>query len=242
MAEAHDRLGPYRLLRPLGEGASGTVWLAEQAEPRRDVAIKLLRDGSSAMRLRFAREAQLLAMLEHPGIARLYAADVADGPRGPQPFLAMEYLPGPNLMRHAASLPLRERISLLALVCRAVHHAHSRGVIHRDLKPANILIDAYGHPKVLDFGIAHLIAGADSPDGMTRHGEVLGTLPYMSWEQIGGAAGARDPRCDVFALGVIGYELVCGQRPWPAPPEPGLAAVLQQRRQPPPLYYLTLLI
>lgn len=235
MPEPHDTLGPYTLLRRLGEGASGTVWLAEQAEPRREVAIKLLHDGSSAMRARFAREAQLLAMLEHPGIARLYAADVADGPNGLQPFLAMEVLPGPNLMHHGRTLPLRERVALLATVCRAVHHAHSRGVIHRDLKPANILIDSYGQPKVLDFGIAHLMAGDGRNDGsVTRHGEVLGTLPYMSWEQIGGAAGARDPRCDVFALGVIGYELVCGERPWPEPAQPGLAAVLEQRRQPPP--------
>lgn len=225
-------VGPFRLIRRLGEGASGTVWLAEQAEPRREVAVKLLHDASCAMRARFAREAQLLAMLEHPGIARLYAAEIAEGAQGPRPYIAMEWLPGPNLLRHAWPLPLRARIALLVAVCRAVHYAHSRGVIHRDLKPANILVDAHGQPKVLDFGIAHLL----TPDGSstTRHGEVLGTLPYMSWEQIGGAAGARDPRCDVFALGVIGYELVCGERPWGEPPEPGLAAALEQRRQAPP--------
>ncbi len=229
------KLGAYTLLRRLGEGASGTVWLATQAEPQREVAIKLLHEGSRSMRARFAREAQLLAMLEHPGIARLYAADIADGPEGPQPYLAMEYLPGRNLLLHARDLPLRSRIGLLVTVCRAVHHAHSRGVIHRDLKPANILVDAFGTPKVLDFGIAHLMDAADGRDGgVTRHGEVLGTLPYMSWEQIGGAAGARDPRCDVFALGVIGYELVCGQRPWGDPAAAGLAAVLEQRRLPPP--------
>lgn len=235
MSEQPLKLGAYTLLRRLGEGASGTVWLAEQAAPRREVAIKLLHDGSSAMRARFAREAQLLAMLEHPGIARLYAAEVVDGPHGPQPYLAMEYLSGPNLLQYARRLPLRERIGLLAAVCRAVHHAHSRGVIHRDLKPTNILVDAFGTPKVLDFGIAHLMADDEGRDGsVTRHGEVLGTLPYMSWEQIGGAVGARDLRCDVFALGVIGYELVSGQRPWGEPPKPGLAAVLEQRRLPPP--------
>jgi len=225
-------IGPYRVIRLLGDGASGRVVLAEQSSPARQVALKLLRGiaTTSDTRLRFAREARLLALLEHPGIARLYAADVAETSSGPQPFLAMEYVPGADLLTHARALPLRDKLALLAAVCKAVHFAHTRGVIHRDLKPANILVDAHGEPKVLDFGIAHVI----DPDGetlLTRAGEVLGTLPYMSWEQLGGEAASLDPRSDVFALGVIGYELLAGERPYPQPASASLTAVLEQRRK-----------
>lgn len=225
-------IGPYKIIKLLGDGASGRVVLAEQSSPARQVALKLLRGIATTgdARARFAREAKLLALLEHPGIAHLYAADVADTPSGPQPYLAMEYVPGADLLTHARALPLREKLALLASVCKAVHFAHTRGVIHRDLKPANILVDAHGAPKVLDFGIAHVI----DPDGetlLTRAGEVLGTLPYMSWEQLGGEAASLDPRSDVFALGVIGYELLAGERPYPQPASSSLTAVLEQRRK-----------
>ena len=225
-------IGPYKIIKLLGDGASGRVVLAEQSSPARQVALKLLRGiaTTSDSRARFAREAKLLALLEHPGIAHLYAADVADTPSGPQPYLAMEYVPGADLLSHARALPLRDKLALLAAVCKAVHFAHTRGVIHRDLKPANILVDAHGAPKVLDFGIAHVI----DPDGetlLTRAGEVLGTLPYMSWEQLGGEAASLDPRSDVFALGVIGYELLAGERPYPQPASASLTAVLEQRRK-----------
>ena len=227
-----EQIGPYRVERLLGEGAMGRVVLARQAQPERAVALKLLSGAAAGadVRARFAREARLLALLEHPNIARLYAADVADTPLGQQPWLAMEYVPGADLLQHARGLPLRERIALLATVCKAVHFAHTRGVIHRDLKPANLLVDAHGQPKVLDFGIAHVV-GADDHTSLTRAGEVLGTLPYMSWEQLGGEAAALDPRSDVFALGVIGYELVAGTRPYPSLATPSLTAVLEQRRR-----------
>lgn len=230
---APQYLGPYRLIRVLGEGASGTVWLAEQQDPQRSVALKLLRLQGDDMRARFAREARLLAQLEHPGIARLYAADVIDTPAGPQPYLAMEYVAGHDVLQHGRTMSMRQQIALLAQVCRAVHFAHTRGVIHRDLKPANILVDAHGAPKVLDFGVAHVI-DADGETLRTRIGEVLGTLPYMSWEQLGGEAAALDPRSDVFALGVIGYELIGGARPYPSLPTNTLTAVLEQRRSTPP--------
>lgn len=230
-----DAIGPYRIVRRLGEGASGQVYLAQQLRPEREVALKVLRAAamSSESRARFAREGRLLAQLEHPGIARLYAADVADTASGPLPYLAMEAVPGPDLLQHAAGRPLRERIELLIAVCRAVHFAHTRGIVHRDLKPANLLVDAHGAPKVLDFGVAHVMA-ADAATLVTRSGDVLGTLPYMSWEQLGGEPSALDPRSDVFALGVIGYELVCGERPYPPLPanERGsLTAALEQRRR-----------
>lgn len=227
-----EQIGPYRIVRLLGDGAMGRVLLARQAQPERLVALKLLRGDAAVAdsRSRFVREGRLLALLEHPGIARLYAAEVADTPAGPVPYLAMEYVPGADLLSHARNLPLRERIALLVAVCRAVHFAHTRGVIHRDLKPANLLVDAHGQPKVLDFGVAHVV---DNGDGtlLTHAGEVLGTLPYMSWEQLGGEAAALDPRSDVFALGVIGYELVAGARPYDAPTAWSVTAVLEQRRR-----------
>jgi eukaryotic-like serine/threonine-protein kinase len=212
-------IGPFRVLRLLGEGGMGRVYLAEQDAPRREVALKVLRAaaGSEALQ-RFEREAALLAALEHPGIARIYASGSADTPSGPLPYLAMEYIRGRDLISHARAHDLSPpaRLRLLAAVCRAVHHAHTQGVIHRDLKPANILVDEQGQPKILDFGVARAI-GHEQFTRMTAAGEILGTLPYMSWEQLVGDARI-DARSDVYALGAVGYELLAG-----APPYPGLA-------------------
>lgn len=211
------RLGPYRILRLLGEGSSGRVYLAEQDAPRREVALKVLRGAelSGEARLRFAREAELLAQLEHPGIARVYAAGLIDTDTGPLPYLALEYVHGVELLEyaHAHALSLDAKLALVAAICRAVHYAHARGIVHRDLKPANILVDADGQPHILDFGIAHV--AEDRHAAMTVAGQVLGTVPYMSAEQLAGRVGASDPRCDVYSLGVIAYELICGQLPYP---------------------------
>jgi eukaryotic-like serine/threonine-protein kinase len=212
-------IGPFRILRLLGEGGMGRVYLAEQDHPRREVALKVLRAAAGAeAQQRFAREAELLATLEHPGIARIYASGTADTPAGPLPYLAIEYIRGKDLIAHAREreLPLPARLLLLAAVCRAVHHAHTNGVIHRDLKPANILVDEQEQPKVLDFGVARVI-GHEQFTRMTAAGEILGTLPYMSWEQLVGDARI-DARSDVYALGAVGYELLSG-----APPYPGLS-------------------
>lgn len=211
------RLGPYRILRLLGEGSSGRVYLAEQSEPRREVALKVLRSAelSEEARQRFRREAELLAQLEHPAIARVYAAGLIDTDTGPLPYLAMEYVQGVELLEYARrqGLGLQAKLELLAAICRAVHYAHARGIVHRDLKPANILVDAQGQPHILDFGIAHVAQERFS--AMTVAGQVLGTVPYMSAEQLAGRAGASDPRCDVYSLGVIAYELICGRLPYP---------------------------
>lgn len=211
------RLGPYRILRLLGEGSSGRVYLAEQSEPRREVALKVLRSAelSSDARHRFSREAELLAQLEHPSIARVYAAGLIETDTGPLPYLAMEYVQGVELLEYAraASLDIPAKLALIAAICRAVHYAHARGIVHRDLKPANILVDAEGQPHILDFGIAHVAQERFS--AMTVAGQVLGTVPYMSAEQLAGRVGANDPRCDVYSLGVIAYELICGQLPYP---------------------------
>lgn len=206
-------VGPYRLLRSLGSGAMGEVWLAEQEHPRRQVALKLLRTGvgSAELLARFVREANLLGRVEHPAIARVYAAGSADGVLGPVPYLAMEYVEGVDLGAwQAQERPSARRVlQLLGTLARAVHHAHLRGVIHRDLKPDNILVDPVGEPKILDFGVARALD--DDSAGMTQHGQLVGTLAYMSPEQLAGDVHQVDARSDVYALGAIGYELLAGQ-------------------------------
>ena len=210
------QIGPYRILGLLGEGASGRVYRARQSEPQREVALKVLRSAglNAEAQQRFRREAKLLAQLEHPGIARLYAAGVAESEAGPVPYLAMELVRGTDLLRYAQAhrLDLRAKLALLAQICQAVHYAHSRGIVHRDLKPANILVDEEGHPRILDFGVASVAEDAVS---MTVAGEVLGTVPYMSPEQLAGGARGSDPRSDVYSLGVIAYELLSGELPYP---------------------------
>lgn len=199
----------YRILRTLGRGGMGVVHLAEQSNPRRRVALKLLAGaiGDSAL-ARFRREAELLARLSHPGIARIVEVDADASGR---PFLVMEYINGRDLAAHCADLARDARLSLLARVADAVEHAHARGVVHRDLKPSNILVDADGQPHVLDFGIGQLI---DEGHTLTETGVLLGTPAYMSPEQASGR-GKVDARSDVYALGVIAYELVAGRLPLP---------------------------
>ncbi len=212
------QLGPFKLLRLLGEGSHGAVWLAEQQEPRRQVALKMLRSTGAGPELlsRFRRESALLAMLDHPGIAKLYASGSIDTATGAVPYLAMEYVDGATLLDYATSrqLSTRERVALIAEICRAVHHAHTRGIVHRDLKPGNVLVDENGRPRIIDFGVASVLNRSDLTQ-MTQAGSVLGTLPYMSPEQIVGTTVSADPRWDVYALGAIGYELLCGQLPFP---------------------------
>ena len=237
--ELPERIGPYRVLGLLGQGATGRVYRAEEAAPRREVALKVLHGGDARFAARFQREIALLGALEHPGIARLYAAGTADAATGPLPYLAMEYVRGSDLLTHAEAqrLPVPERLRLLAAICHAVHYAHTRGIVHRDLKPANLFVDADGHPKVLDFGIAHVVADEAERTQMTRAGEVLGTLPYMSWEQLAGEPAALDPRADVFALGVIAYQLLSGRLPFAGGTGTSLVQALRERqeRRPEPL-------
>ena len=185
------RIGPYRPLRVLGEGAQGRVYLAEQEHPRREVALKVLRRGGLAADARFQREIALLARLEHPGIARLYEAGEEDLADGRVAWFAMEYVRGAGLAEHARGLDLRQRLALVAAIGHAVHHAHVQGVVHRDLKPANILVDGAGQPKVLDFGMAQ--ATQAEATRMTAAGQVVGTIAYMAPEALSGDAdgGAR---------------------------------------------------
>ncbi|HET9032877.1 MAG TPA: serine/threonine-protein kinase [Dokdonella sp.] len=208
-------IGPYRILSLLGEGGMGRVYLAQQIHPQRQVALKVVRGVSVSVIERMRREIEVLAQLEHPGIARLYAAGESRVDDVNVPWLALEYVRGVDLVRHAQNnnLDLVARLGLLIEVARAVHYAHERGVIHRDLKPGNILVDEDGHPKVLDFGIARL--RDDAAQGLTQDGQVLGTLPYMSAEQLAGDGTQIDARSDVYSLGVLAYELIGGQLPHP---------------------------
>ncbi len=208
-----ERIGAYEVVRVLGEGAMGVVYEALQASPRRRVAVKVLRAalGDARATERFEREAAVLARLSHPGIAVIHEAGRgADG----RAFLALELVEGLTLLDHARErgLGLRARVELLRAVCAAVQHAHARGVVHRDLKPSNVLVDGAGQPKVLDFGLARLADAAGAAGARaTLSGTVLGTPAYMSPEQARGDSAG--PASDVYALGVMLYELVTGALP-----------------------------
>ncbi len=217
-ANPAKRFGTYTLLEQLGEGGMGLVYLARQDRTERTVALKVIRPGlhSASMLRRFELEGRTLARLQHPGIAQIFDAGITrhlDGRE--QPYVALEHVRGVDIRTHAEAnrLSVTDRVALLIQVCSAVAHAHTKGIIHRDLKPANILVDPTGQPKVLDFGVARL-AERDSADALaTLAGQIVGTIPYMSPEQIAGEPEAVDTRTDVYALGVMLYELLTGQLP-----------------------------
>ena len=202
----------YQIVAVLGEGGMGTVYAAEQEAPRRRVAIKILHGRSMSALVRFQAEAEIMARLDHPGIARVLEAGEADG----QPFLVMEHVDGTTLDKVAKPRALRSRLELFLALCEAVHHAHLKGVIHRDLKPTNVMVKDGDRVVVLDFGVARLAADDGRTPGATRAGELIGTPLYMSPEQARLRADEVDVRTDVYTLGVMLYELACGELPYDA--------------------------
>ncbi len=211
-------IGRYRILRLVAQGGMGAVYEAEQDKPHRIVALKVIRPGyaNEEMTRRFEVESQALGRLHHPGIAQIYEAGSAETPFGVQPYFAMEFIDGVSLVAYADQhkLDARARLRLLASICDAVHHAHQRGLIHRDLKPSNVIVDSSGQPKILDFGIARITDSNSQATRETNVGQLIGTLPYMSPEQVMADPFEIDIRSDVYALGVILYELLVGELPF----------------------------
>jgi hypothetical protein len=213
-----DRIGPYRITGLLGRGGMGVVYRAER-DGGGPVALKVLEPGMLSGRFigRFRREAEALRRLDHPGIARFIEAGTYDSVVGPRPYYAMELVEGMSLRQRSRdeSWGGRERVSLLADLAEALHHAHEQGIVHRDLKPENVVVTAAGSPKVLDFGVARITAD-DLRGGTlaTGTGVLLGTVRYMSPEQAQGLSDEIDRRSDVYALGVLAYELLSGALPY----------------------------
>ena len=215
------RIGQYTIVARIGMGGMGTVFMAEQDRPRRPVALKLLRTSyaTPSLRRRFEREAEILGRLRHPGIAEIYEAGTHASELGPIPYFALEFIPDAmTVTRWAddAKLDDRARVELLARVCDAVAEAHRHGIVHRDIKPSNILVGKDGAPKLIDFGIARWL---DAPEAMstlaTPLGDLLGTLQYMSPEQFDAESAGPTTASDVYALGVVAYELLAGKLPYP---------------------------
>ncbi len=218
---APAQVGPYRILKQLGEGGMGVVYLAEQSQPvRRRVALKIVKHGlidSQQVLTRFDVERQALALMDHPNIAKVLDAGVTDDGL---PYFAMEHVAGVSVTEHCDThkLGIESRLKLFATICDAIYHAHQKGVIHRDIKPSNVLVqfvEGEGIPKVIDFGVAKATAQPLTEKTLfTEYGQLIGTPEYMSPEQAEHTGQDIDTRTDVYSLGVVLYQLLTGSVPF----------------------------
>ncbi|HEV3141064.1 MAG TPA: protein kinase, partial [Vicinamibacterales bacterium] len=209
VAAENEFIGKFKLLRKLGEGGMGSVYLAQdqRVKPPRMVAIKMLRDNNAELRERFGREVGIIANFEHPNIVHVFEVDEHEG----HPFMAMAYVKGETLLeiiKRKAPLPLVRKLLIIEHLCAGLAYAHRQGVVHRDIKPGNVMVDAEETLKILDFGIARL---ADST--LTVSGSIIGTPNYMSPEQVNGQP--IGPQSDIFAVGALAYEILAYQQAFP---------------------------
>ncbi|PWU17170.1 MAG: serine/threonine protein kinase [Verrucomicrobia bacterium] len=214
-----DCIGPYKLLEKIGEGGWGVVYRAQQEEPLpRQVALKIIKVGLDTARMiaRFDLERRALALMEHPNIARVLDAGATQTGR---PYFVMELVTGPRITDYCDQQQLStvERLNLFTQVCKAVQHAHTKGIIHRDLKPSNVLVglqEGQPVPKVIDFGIAKAAQQEEEQTELTGAGQFIGTVAYMSPEQVEPGSDDIDTRSDIYGLGVLLYELLTGRMPF----------------------------
>lgn len=211
-------LGDVTLTRFIAEGGMGRVYEAEQLNPSRRVAVKVLRPGlfkRDTLR-RFVREVSTLGSLRHPWITQVFSAGTYEVAGAELPYFVMELISDAlPITEYVTSrhLPVMERLRLFRQVCDAIAYGHERGIVHRDLKPSNLLVDGLGHPKVIDFGVARGPGVGARVTALTEVGQVIGTLQYMSPEQVSGQSGDVDARADVYSLGAVLYEVLAGQTP-----------------------------
>jgi serine/threonine protein kinase len=214
------QIGPYKILRFLGEGGFAYVYLAEQKHPiRRQVALKIIKPGMDSKQViaRFEAERQALALLEHPNIAHVFSAGSTETGR---PYFAMEYINGMPITEYCdkEKISIEDRLKLFIQICEAVQYAHQRGIIHRDIKPSNIIVNVHQGkiiPKMIDFGIAKATSMVLTEKTLfTQQGQLIGTPEYMSPEQADLNIKDIDTRTDIYSLGVVLYELLAGTLPF----------------------------